>query len=214
MAANEPNYKHINTSFANLTHLFPTMQSNQSKLLLAGLVAAQAATALEINESHLVAVPQASELAQVSQTAAPSNSNILGDVDDSAPANVPAAADLVDKIELLNKANIQGLEAKLVHKLKDLKAYRQESLDTFKTIDAECRIKTDAAKQLAKETLAEAKLQAFADLKKCRTDYVDQLLTRKEELKGALEQLLNESIHDIKNMKVEQILNENGLPTS
>jgi uncharacterized lipoprotein YehR (DUF1307 family) len=196
------------------------MQSNQSKLLLAGLVAAQAATALEINESHLVAVPQASELAQVNQTLPPpANGNLLGDptaeeLAAANPPNVPSSTELMDKIMLLNKANIQGLDAKLEHKLKDLKAYRQESVDTLKTIDAECRIKTDAAKQLATETLAEAKLQAFADLKKCRTDYVDQLLTRKEELKGDLEQLLNESIHDIKNMKVEQILNENGLPTS
>lgn len=185
------------------------MQSNQSKLLLAGLVAAQAATALEINESHLVAVPQASELAQVNQTLPPpTNTNTLGDptaeeLAAANPPNVPSSTELMDKIMLLNKANIQGLEAKLEHKLKDLKAYRQESVDALKTIDAECRIKTDAAKQLATETLAEAKLQAFADLKKCRTDYVDQLLTRKEELKGDLEQLLNEAIHDIKNMKVE-----------
>lgn len=130
------------------------------------------------------------------------------------PPTVPVTAELVDKIALLNMANIKGLEAKLTHKLADLKAYRHESVETLKTIDAECRIKTDAAKQLAITTLAEAKLQAFADLKKCRTDYVDQLLARKEELKGDLEQLLNEAIHDIKNMKVEQILNENGLPSN
>ena len=50
-------------------------------------------------------------------------------------------------------------------------------------------------------------------LRDCRMTYIENALQKKEELKGQLEVLLNETIQRIKELKAGQELNEAGLPT-
>jgi len=47
----------------------------------------------------------------------------------------------------------------------------------------------------------------------CRTNFVDDILKRKEIVKGDLEELLNEAIHQIKELKVNGIFFESGIPS-
>jgi hypothetical protein len=47
----------------------------------------------------------------------------------------------------------------------------------------------------------------------CRTNFVDDILKRKEVVKGDLEELLNEAIHKIKELKVNGIFYDSGIPS-
>jgi hypothetical protein len=73
--------------------------------------------------------------------------------------------------------------------------------------------KTDGEKQRANDILEETSEKAFTELKQCRKDYIERLLTKKEELKGTLQNTLNETIQRIKELKVGGVLNEAGMPT-
>ena len=53
----------------------------------------------------------------------------------------------------------------------------------------------------------------MTSLRNCRMTYVEGVLQKKEELKGQLQVLLNETIQRIKELKAHQELNEAGLPT-
>jgi hypothetical protein len=55
--------------------------------------------------------------------------------------------------------------------------------------------------------------ESIADMRECREDYISELLEFKEALKDKLQGLLNQTIWDIKEMKVEGLLNEAGIPT-
>ena len=71
----------------------------------------------------------------------------------------------------------------------------------------------DAEAQRAIEIVTEASEAAFLGHKQCRKDYIDKLLIVKEEIKGELQNLLNETIIEVKELKVGAVLNESGLPT-
>lgn len=196
------------------------MQSKQSKILMAGLVAAHSVAALEIKETGLVQAQgeQANHtmLAQIkddeNDVTAPSNMN-----DNPTPAastsQKPSDDDINAKIDLLTTANLAGLTAKEEFILKKLKYYKKEQIELFCSIDDACRAKMEARLEEYKGIIDTARDAAFAGAKECRVNYVDQLLYQKEIIKGKLEDLLNETIQQIKELKVEGILNESGMPT-
>ena len=123
------------------------------------------------------------------------------------------AADVADKIALLTTANLAGLTSKEEFILKKLKYYKKEQIELICAIDDACRAKLEARLEEYKGVIDTARDAAFAGAKECRVNYVDQLLYQKEIIKGELEDLLNETIQEIKNLKVEGILNESGMPT-
>ena len=93
------------------------MQSNQTKLLMAGLVAAQTVTALEIKETGLVQTQEAAHtmLAQIedgdidSVDKAPSNGNTSGASSTESAINSEEEDETID---LMTTANLAGLDAK------------------------------------------------------------------------------------------------------
>ena len=103
-----------------------TMQSNQSKLLMAGLVAAHSVTALEIKGSNLTQTSNSQapiSFAQIKDhedptIKAPSNSNTssLDPVTKPDPRVLTPGDTFADsigeKIDLLTDANVAGLDAK------------------------------------------------------------------------------------------------------
>lgn len=50
-------------------------------------------------------------------------------------------------------------------------------------------------------------------MRECRLTYINAILKKKEELKGQLQNIVNETITDIKELKVDNVLNEAGLPS-
>jgi len=118
-----------------------------------------------------------------------------------------------NKIHLLTDSAKGGLNAKKDFIVDKLTVYANQKFIEFKAIVEKCYDETDAAKETAAEKLSVAYDKACDDLKKCRKDYIDSLLTRKEEIKGELEVLLNAAIQNIKELKVEGALGEAGLPT-
>ena len=50
-------------------------------------------------------------------------------------------------------------------------------------------------------------------MRECRLTYINAILQKKEELKGQLQNMVNETITDIKELKVDTVLNEAGLPS-
>lgn len=51
-------------------------------------------------------------------------------------------------------------------------------------------------------------------MRECRLTYVNAILTKKEQLKGQLQNMVNETITNIKELKVDQELNDAGLPSN
>ena len=105
------------------------MQSKQSKILMAGLVAAHSVAALEIKESGLVQAQgeQANHtmLAQIKEddndVQAPDNGNVR----EADPVVSPTDSTKIDeKIDLLTTANLAGLASKEEFILKKLKYYK------------------------------------------------------------------------------------------
>jgi hypothetical protein len=142
----------------------------------------------------------------------PTNDN----VPDAPPASEPTITDQTvfdDKIKLLTDAAEGGLDAKQAWILDKLKHYSVTKLIEFKALVEKCYDETDLAKEVAAEKLSVAFDKSSTDLKKCRTDYIDALLVRKEEIKGELESVLNQTIHNIKALKVDVALGEAGMPT-
>ena len=80
-------------------------------------------------------------------------------------------------------------------------------------LDETCRDLMAERKIAYTDELNEAKDEAIADMAECREDYVNDLLELKEALKKDLRDLLNQVIWDIKELKVEGLLNEAGMPT-
>jgi hypothetical protein len=207
------------------------MQSNQSKLLIAGLVAAQV-TGNQIERPEDL-VPQEytegvkSLLAQIKDDASTFHGITIAPVPGNANAMTDQSAleshldtptiletdELSEKVDLVVEAAIGGLTAKKDYWVEKLKFYADERLTQFRQVDESCRKKTDAAAQRGIEILTEASEKAFTELKQCRKDYVEALLLRKEEIQGELQNTLNETIHRIKELKVGEVLNESGLPT-
>ena len=187
---------------------------------MAGLVAAHSVTALEIKETGLVQATgeQANQtmLAQIKEddndVQAPDNGNANRNVVEEV-SNLPEDAEIDEKIDLLTAANLAGLTAKEEFILKKLKYYSKEQFELICSIDDACRAKMQSRLDEYKAQLDAARDAAFVSAKECRVNYVDALLYQKEIVKGKLEDLLNETIHQIKDLKVEGILNESGMPT-
>jgi hypothetical protein len=203
------------------------LQNSQSKLLMTALVAAQAASALEIAESTALMESNGDHvktfLAQIQDDDAdavdgpPSNSNTNTTEEeeaantDKAPQDDSSAID--EKIDILSQAALDGLTAKKEWILEKLNFYAKEKLEQMKALDEQCRAGVLEEKKRGSEILDAAKANAFDNLKECRKDYVEALLEKKEELKEKLQDQLSKTINNIKELKVEGLLNEAGLPT-
>lgn len=180
------------------------MQSNQSRLLIAGIVATHVgATSIETNENTLSAYQQDYKnlLAQTKEPndnipAPAGNSN----TDSEAAADASAAenplvddsdagaldSDLVDKLELISDAAFGGLEAKSNWYLERLQNFADEKKALFDQMDETCRIKLDDTYNSARQTLEDGAATAMATMRDCRLTYVEAVLQKKEELKGEL----------------------------
>jgi hypothetical protein len=129
------------------------MQSNQSKLLIAGLVAAQVtATQMEANDkTNLVAehgetmktlLAQIRDDEGVDIPSAPSNENTNTTENEQEIANEPSILDTTDlneKIDLITDAAIGGLTSKKDWIVEKLSMYADEKLLQFQQIDESCR---------------------------------------------------------------------------
>ena len=159
------------------------MQSKQSKILMAGLVAAHSVAALEIKESGLVQAQgeQANHtmLAQIKEddndVQAPDNGN-ANRVTDTVATELPETTEIDEKIDLLTTANLAGLTSKEEFILKKLKYYKKEQVELICSIDDACRAKMEARLEEYKGVIDTARDAAFAGAKECRVNYVDQLL--------------------------------------
>jgi len=80
-------------------------------------------------------------------------------------------------------------------------------------MDTACREKMAIQNETSVAIIDGALVEANEAAKQCRIAYIDDLLLTKEILKGQMEDLLHETIHKIKNLKIEGILNESGMPT-
>ena len=87
-----------------------------------------------------------------------------------------------------------GLAAKEKYMTDKIKYLAQEKYDQFCAIEETCREKMAAQKAESRRVLDEALAAAVADAKKCRTDFVEAQLVKKEIVKGNLEDLLNKAI--------------------
>lgn len=130
------------------------MQSNQSKLLIAGLVAAQVtATQIESNENNTLVDKAKGEmntlLAQIMDPeegdnipSPPSNANTNTTENELEVANEPSILDtddLQDKIDLITDAAIGGLTSKQEFIVTKLQNYANEKLLQYQQIDESCR---------------------------------------------------------------------------
>ena len=225
------------------------MQSKQSKLMMTALVAAKAATALEITEgTALVETQQDTVKTFFAQTRddedapdmPPGNDNPndnngdepdgsgqnqsggKGDEPDEDPSNngdedpsfdSKDEEDINEKIELLADGAIGGLNAKQDWIVEKLQFFTRTRLQQLRELDETCRVLMDERKEFYTNELNQDKDDAVADMRECREDYINELLEFKEALKDKLQGILNQTIWDIKEMKVEGVLNEAGIPT-
>lgn len=123
-----------------------------------------------------------------------------------------AGMELDDKIDMLTDSQMAGLAAKEKYMTDKIKYLAAEKYDQFCAIEETCREKMAAQKTESKRVIDEAFAAAVAGAKKCRTDFVEAQLVKKEIVKGELEDLLNTAIQEIKELKVEGIFSESGLP--
>ena len=199
------------------------MQSTHSKLFMAGLVAAHSAAALEIKETGLVSQAEQATttvLAQVhddpddENEPPPDNANSnKTDSDEESESELPSNDEIADKVGLMTEAQIDGLDAKSDYIIEKLTYWRAEQYQLLCDIDKSCRSKILDRKETSATIISNAMEVAVAGAKECRVEFVDELLKHKEQVKGKLEELLNHTIQAIKEMKVEGILNEAGVPT-
>lgn len=190
---------------------------------MAGLVAAHTVTALEIKETGLAQTQGASHatLAQIADSVIPEDERAPGNnnSDDTHPTGVTVSDtptlddhDISAKIDIETEANLGGLAAKEEFILKKLRWYRDNAVQTLCDMDDQCREKVLLQKARSKDALDAALATATANAKQCRVDFVEATLTKKEIVKGDLEELLNAAIQDIKQLKVAEIFTESGIP--
>ena len=178
------------------------MQSNQSRLLIAGIVATHVgATQIETNENTLSAYQQDYKNL-LAQTKEPDD-NIpapAGNSNTDSEANAAASAaenslidesnagdsDLVDKLELISEAAMGGLMAKSEWYLEKLQNFADEKQALFDQMDETCRIKLDDTYNTSRQSLEDGAAAAMATMRECRMTYVEAVLAKKEELKGEL----------------------------
>jgi hypothetical protein len=190
--------------------------------LLSALVAAQTVTALEIKETGLTQSAPVAQimLAQVNDGDISESDRARGNDNDDKinnPAEEPSPTlngdgQLDDMIDALTESQIGGLEAREVYMTNKIKYLAAEKYDQFCAIEETCREKMAAQKVESKRVIDEAYALGAANAKKCRTDFVEDQLVKKEIVKGKLEDLLNVAIQKIKELKVEGIFKESGLP--
>ena len=178
------------------------MQSNQSRLLIAGIVATHVgATQIETNENTLSAYQQDYKnlLAQTKEPddnipAPAGNSNTDSEANAAASAaenslideSNAADSDLVDKLELISDAALGGLEAKSAWYIEKLENFADEKKALFDQMDETCRIKLDDTYNTSRQSLEDGAAAAMATMRECRMTYVEAVLAKKEELKGQL----------------------------
>ena len=178
------------------------MQSNQSRLLIAGIVATHVgATQIETNENTLSAYQQDYKnlLAQTKEPddnipAPAGNSNTDSEANAAASAaenslideSNAADSDLVDKLELISEAAMGGLMAKSEWYLEKLQNFADEKQALFDQMDETCRIKLDDTYNTSRQSLEDGAAAAMATMRECRMTYVEAVLAKKEELKGEL----------------------------
>ena len=178
------------------------MQSNQSRLLIAGIVATHVgATQIETNENTLSAYQQDYKnlLAQTKEPddnipAPAGNSNTDSEANAAASAaenslideSNAADSDLVDKLELISDAALGGLEAKSAWYIEKLENFADEKTALFDQMDETCRIKLDDTYNTSRQSLEDGAAAAMATMRECRMTYVEAVLAKKEELKGEL----------------------------
>ena len=97
--------------------------------------------------------------------------------------------------------------------MEKLEYYTRTRLEELRNIDKTCRDLMAERKVYYSDLLNHEKTEAIQDMRECREDYISELLEFKEALKEKLQELLNQTIWDIKEMKVEGLLNEAGIPT-
>ena len=107
---------------------------------------------------------------------------------------IAADSDLVDKLELISESAFGGLTAKSNWYLEKLQNFADEKQALFDQMDETCRIKLDDTKNGAKTVLEDGAAVAMATMRSCRLDYVEAVLNKKEELKGELQNMLNQTI--------------------
>ena len=139
------------------------MQSNQSKLLIAGLVAAQAASALEIQESTQLVETHEDQIKTILAQAqvdpepepideaeleagnveAPENENPNTEEEEKKEAEEAEKEaedkELDEKIHILTDSAIGGLDAKKEWILEKLTMYSKQKLAELNAIDEKCR---------------------------------------------------------------------------
>jgi len=186
-------------------------------------------TALEIKETGLTEsapnnqITLAQTLTQVEDGAAdgidssdqaPGNDN-SDDVHNDTPSSNSAleSSALDDKIDLLTQSQMAGLAAKEAYMDQKVKFLANEKFQQFCDLEETCREKGHAQKEESKRILDEGFAAGLVAAKKCRTDFVDAQLVKKEIVKGNLEELLNIAIQEIKELKVEGIFADSGIPT-
>jgi len=125
----------------------------------------------------------------------------------------PTATEYKAKITLITAAQIEGLKAKQEFILNKLKAFKRLKYEQFCDLDTQCREKMHLAKEAFANALDEQAVTTAKEVKKCRTDFIDKWLQEKELVKGQMEDLLNETVHQMKELKVEAVLGESGIPT-
>ena len=178
------------------------MQSNQSRLLIAGIVATHVgATQIETNENTLSAYQQDYKnlLAQTKEPddnipAPAGNSNTDSEANAAASAaenslideSNAADSDLVDKLELISEAALGGLMAKSEWYIEKLENFAAEKTALFDQMDETCRIKLDDTYNTSRQSLEDGAAAAMATMRECRMTYVEAVLAKKEELKGQL----------------------------
>jgi hypothetical protein len=121
--------------------------------------------------------------------------------------------DINEKIELLSDGAIGGLIAKQNWIVEKITFLTRTRLQQLRDLDETCRDLMAERKEYYTNELNSEKDSAIADMRECREDYINELLEFKEALKDKLQGLLNQTIWDIKEMKVEGVLNEAGIPT-
>jgi hypothetical protein len=139
---------------------------------MAGLVAAHSVAALEIKETGLVQAQgeqaNLTMLAQIKEddndVQAPDNGN-ANRLPEAIASQLPATAELNEKIDLLTTANLAGLTSKEEFILKKLKYYKKEQIELICAIDDACRAKLTTRFEEYKGVIDEARDTAMADAK-------------------------------------------------
>ena len=134
----------------------------------------------------------------------------------SAGAAGPAAGfendDINDKIDIETEASLGGLTAKEEFILEKLRWLAHTGIESIREEGLQCKEKVLEGKAAGTQALDAALASSTAQAKQCRVDFVAATLTEKEIVKGRLEELLNAAIQDIKELKVQGVFSENGIP--